>query len=95
MTVAVMIRFVKMVGFPIAVALILLYALLFRGPDATAQQVGALSTKFAAHEVTLHDSIEMQRAYMEKQIRFAYLTCLNTAGKNQAARDACEAVLKS
>jgi hypothetical protein len=94
MTIAAMIRFVKTVGFPIAVALILLYALLFRGPDATAQQVGQLNTKFAAHEITLRESMEIQRAYMERQVRFSYLTCLNTAGKNRAARDACEAVLK-
>lgn len=76
----------KTVGVPTLFAVALLWALLFRSP-ATAQQVDTLSSKFDEHQKVLVINTE-------KQLRFLYLMCLNTAGKNQAARDACEAAGK-
>ena len=94
MPLAVLFRYAKTVGVPTLFALVLLWAFIFKTPAATAQQVDTLSSKFDEHQKMLIDSMAAQRANADKQLRFLYLMCLNTAGKNQAARDACETVLR-
>jgi len=90
----VLLRYTKTVGVPTLFALVLLWAFIFRTPSATAQQIDTLGVRFDAHQQMLSDNIAIQKAFAEKQLRFLYLMCLNTAGKNQQARDACESVLK-
>jgi hypothetical protein len=82
-TIELMMRYVKTVGIPTFFALVLLWAFIFRTPAATAEQINTLGVKIDAHQQTA-----------DKQVQLLYLVCLNTAGKSQAARDACEAVRK-
>lgn len=86
-------RYTKTVGIPTLFAVVLLWAVLFRSP-ATAEQLDTLGVKLEARQQTLVDNTAVQKVIAEKQLRFLYLMCLNTAGKNQQARDACESVLK-